>query len=343
MTSDPISPQPPGRPGRPACPEPVGSAGAIPRGRALAEALEADPAWAGHPAGERDELIQAALLHEMGPRAARLTLWEERHPFGARERAVGLVANLHRPFRLPSLDEAGVERALLRMSLECRLDHLALLAGALVRARGGEREAEDAAALELFGEEARRLGVWERPYPFPDGLSRHRYFARGAYRDLAWHDDTLFELVLLTGPPGAGKSTHRLLRFGELPAVSFDEIRAERGVRQADPQEEVVAEGMHRLREHFRARRSVVFDTTALSRRRRARPAALARQYGGRVRIVHVEVGPERLLEQNRDREAVVPEEAIARMMRSWEVPQPHEAERVEHYVNGRWVPQPIT
>lgn len=331
--------------------------------RLVAGALAEDAGWRALPTGERAELFVAALLHDVakpqtlrvedgiprapnhariGSRMARLVLWEEDHPFGARERVAGLVANHQRPFHLHAAGEARIERELLRMSLECRLDHLTMLARADNRGRISPDAEETVAALDLFEEAARALGVWSRPYPFPDGLARQRYFSREAFRDHAWHDESTFELVILSGAPGAGKSTLRALRFGDLPAVSFDEIRRERGIRHSDPQREVVAEAMERLRGRFRAEESVILDTTALPRDRRDRPADLARRYGGRVRIVYVEASRERLLEQNRGRERVVPEEEIRRMLRRWEVPATHEAEAVEYWADGVQVPAPV-
>ncbi|MEM7039386.1 MAG: AAA family ATPase [Bacteroidota bacterium] len=60
---------------------------------------------------------------------------------------------------------------------------------------------------------------------------------------------------------------------------------------------------------------------------------SLFAEYRARVKIVYLEVPYERLLFQNKNREAVVPANAMRRMLRKWEVPELWEAHEVVYSV----------
>ena len=55
--------------------------------------------------------------------------------------------------------------------------------------------------------------------------------------------------------------------------------------------------------------------------------------YSARIRIVYVEAEPAKLFQQNRNRDATVPEDAMQRMMERWEVSDVTEADEVEWWV----------
>ncbi|MEM7497427.1 MAG: hypothetical protein AAF371_05475 [Pseudomonadota bacterium] len=57
----------------------------------------------------------------------------------------------------------------------------------------------------------------------------------------------------------------------------------------------------------------------------------LCRAYGARIRIVYIEVGPDRLLTQNAGRDAMVPPHAILDLVDKLEPPTPMEAHDVAY------------
>ena len=71
-------------------------------------------------------------------------------------------------------------------------------------------------------------------------------------------------------------------------------------------------------------------NATNVSRDMRTRGIDLFAAYGARVRIVYVESPAARLFEQNRDRDRIVPESVVERLLGRWEVPDLTEAHEVD-------------
>jgi tRNA uridine 5-carbamoylmethylation protein Kti12 len=61
----------------------------------------------------------------------------------------------------------------------------------------------------------------------------------------------------------------------------------------------------------------------------------LFHSYKARTKIVYIEVPYSRLINQNADREAKVPDNIMRQMIRKWEVPEVWEAVDVEYVVDG--------
>jgi predicted kinase len=77
-----------------------------------------------------------------------------------------------------------------------------------------------------------------------------------------------------------------------------------------------------------------VWNATNVSRELRDVAVGLALRYGARVRVVYVEAPCSRLREQNRGRDAVVPDAVMERVMSRWDVPDPTEAHEVQFVVS---------
>ena len=81
-----------------------------------------------------------------------------------------------------------------------------------------------------------------------------------------------------------------------------------------------------KAKEFLRARQDFVYNATNISSQMRSRWIDLFVSYGARVKIVYVEVPFQKLLSQNKNREYMVPEMAISKMMAKWEIPSFKEA-----------------
>jgi predicted kinase len=317
--------------------------------RMVCEELVRLPEWQALPRVEREVVFAAAVLHDVAkpdctrvegghvrhpshsPRGAimaRRILWELDAPIGLREQVCGLIRFHQTPFFL--LDHPDPVRKAALVSYIARCDQLAILAraDALGRICGDVQRILD--NIALFAEFCGEQGCLTAPFPFPSDHSRFLYF-RTPGRDPSYHayDDTAVEAVLMSGLPGAGKSRWVAANL-DLPVVCLDDIRSALKVRPTDDQGKVVDHAREQAREHLRRAEPFVWNATNVSRELRARLIDLVAEYNARVRIVYVEPPRERLLRQNPDRSGAVPEMAVERMLRSWDVPDLTEAHQVD-------------
>jgi len=333
--------------------------------RMVLDELRALPAWRALPAGERGTLLLAALLHDAGKPdttrheengritsnghsargavLARRLLWEEGAavPFAVREAVCGMVRWHQRPFYLIESDDP--RRMAYRMAETARCDHLALLAEADARGRTMSPAADPARGLErallniaLFDTFCREQGCGSTPYPFPSDHSRFLYFRTpGRAPEYAAHDDTEGEMLLMAGLPGAGKDTYLRRHHPGLPVISLDALRAEMKIAPRDNQEAVASRAREMARGSLRRGEPFAWNATNVSRELRGMTIDLAAEYRARVRIVYVEAPAGALRAQNRQRAdtAVVPDAAMERMLRRWEVPDRTEAHTVTYAV----------
>jgi predicted kinase len=323
--------------------------------RMVAEAMVASPQWRLLDELRRVELFAAALLHDVAkpactrdedgrvrapghsPRGAlmsRRILWELGIDAALRERVAGLVLFHQVPYHF--LEGGDAETKLIRLTQIARADDLALLADADVRGRQCADRTQLLGNVELFAEYAAELDCLDRPFAFPSDHSRVAWFRRG-HRDPRWHafDDTRFTVTVMSGLPGAGKTTWLDAEGPDVPRVSLDAIRKELGIPASASQGAVVAEGRERARVLLRARQDFAWDATNLTRSLRRGLLDLFANYGARIHIVHVEVGPATLRKRNRARTHPVPDDVLERLLDRWQVPDTTEAHAVTYLVDG--------
>jgi predicted kinase len=324
--------------------------------RMVTEALIADMNWRALEPERRSALFAAALLHDVakptrtqiagdgtvsspgharaGAALAREILtrgegFADAMPFPMRE----AVARLVRSHGLPLwfLEKRDPQRAVLAASMSARLDDVAALAEADVRGRicaDQQGLLERAALFRAYCEEQACL---TQPYAFASDHSRFIYFRDPSKAPTyAAYDDTVCEVTLMSGLPGAGKDTWIARHAPDLPVISLDAIRRELKVTPADDQGAVAALAKARARELLRRQQSFVWNATNITRTLRSALVDLFAAYHARIRIVYVDARWDAILRRNQERESSVPEPVIARMLRKLEVPDLTEAHAVE-------------
>lgn len=323
--------------------------------RLVVEALIRLNAWRNLPEQARSLLFAAALLHDLGrattthtdpdgritlpkhaqvgAQMARAILSTGDHlatpvPFPERETIVQLV----RCHGLPvwAFERADPQREVIAVSQTVRLDWLALLAEADVRGRIATDSSDLLTTIALFRELAAEEGCSMQPYAFANDHSRVPYF-RTPGRDPAYaaYDDTTFEVVVMSGLPGAGKDTWLATHLADWPVIALDDLRPVLDVDPAETQGTVVQAAKACARAYLRQRHPFTWNATTITASLRRQLIDLFVAYGARVRLIYVEAPYADLLARNRHRAAAVPEPVIHRLLRRLDVPDLTEAHRV--------------
>ncbi len=323
--------------------------------RMVCEALAGMEDWRRLPAGDREIVFAAALLHDAakpsctrhedgritsrghsrrGAMLARRILWELGTDFAAREQVCGLVRYHQSPFHL--INRADAQRLAFLISHNAGCGLLAILARADALGRQCSDQSSILERVALFEEYCREQDCLLTPRRFPSAHSRFLYFrSEGRDPNYLAYDDSRCQVTLLSGLPGSGKDTWVAEHLSGLPVVSLDAIRETLEAEPTGNQGAVIQAAREEARVLLREARDFAWNATNLSRDVRRQLIDLFADYGAQVRIVYVEANPARLFPQNRNREAAVPEEALQRMMERWEVPDSTEADEVEWWVNG--------
>lgn len=324
--------------------------------RMVGEAMIALEEWRTLPEEERALLFASALLHDVGKPACthmdvdgrissrgharkgesitRRLLWTGSEglpilPLAQREYIARLVRLHGLPLRF--LDQKQPERAVIAASQSVRMDHLALLAEADVRGRICADQGELLTLVELFRGFCQEQQCYHSPRPFATPESRFGYFQH-EQRDPTYtaYDASTFEVVLLSGLPGAGKDSWLRNNPGDWPVISLDALRKELRVSPAGDQGRVIQTAKERARELMRRQQSFIWNATNITRALRGPLIDFFVAYGARVRLVYIDASFPVLLERNRARAEHVPEAVLSRLLDKLEVPDPTEAHVVE-------------
>jgi predicted kinase len=327
----------------------------------VCEALVVDPEWQSLKAPARATIFAAAVLHDVakpirtrtdeitgrivspghsvtGAQMVRELLYRGEAgllpaPLQQREQIVTLVRWHGLPLQWDN--RATALRDTLGASLAVPMRWLALLARADVNGRicaGQEALLERVALFETWCDE---LGCLHGPRAFANDHTRYAFFTReGMSPDALLHDDTEFEVVLMSGLPGAGKDTWVHREGGGRGVISLDALRREMGIGPDQPQGVVIAAAKEAAREHLRKGKPFLWNATNTTDTLRGPLVDLFARYHARVRVVYCETSYNTLIRRNRERKHGVPAKVIDHLIRRWAVPQLREAHEVEIVVS---------
>lgn len=319
--------------------------------------------WRALPPLEREIVFVAALLHDVAKPActrvedgritsrghskrgaimARSLLWSRGMPMAAREQVVNLIRHHQIPFFL--IDQPNSQRTLFAVSQRTRCDLLALVTEADARGRVCADQQQLLDNISLFVQYAEEQNCLSGPRQFPSDHSRFLYFRKeDRDPDYLAYDDTVCEVVMMSGLPGAGKDYWVVENLPDWPLISLDELRRELKVSPTANQGPVVSQAREMAREYLRRKQSFVWNATNISRQIRELSINLFAAYNARVRIVYVEAPEDRLYAQNRERADAIPAEVIRKLTARWEVPDLTEAHRVDWIAGSPGAAQLIT
>ncbi len=301
--------------------------------------------WAGLTEKEQELLFLSAAFHDIGKPACtkkengtwtspghtivgeqvfRAMAYRGQKRFGLTWEDRETVAKLVRYHGLPVwfLRKRRPEFDLLKAAESVPLKLLYLLSAADTRGRRSREPENLSEYVELFGEQARELGVWERAFPFANSYTRYQYF----HGDSLWegsrlYDETDFDVYMMAGLPLAGKDTWIREHGGGLPVISLDQIREEYRISPEKNSSKVVQIATKRARELLRKKQPFIWNATNLIQENRERLCGLLAAYGARIHLVYLEVPYEEMLSRNQKRERYIPVKVLESMVDKMEMP----------------------
>jgi predicted kinase len=190
--------------------------------------------------------------------------------------------------------------------------------------------------IDLFEALCQEHDCWGKPRAFQTPNAQFHYFQKpGSAPDFVPFDEFGATVVLLCGLPGSGKDTYVKQHYKDWPVINLDEIRRENKIAPTDKSGNgtVVQLAKEQAREHLRKKRHFVWNATNITRQMRSQLIELFVTYKAYVKIVYVEVPYHKLHMQNKEREAVVPQHAVDKLIAKLEVPAPWEAHEVAYYI----------
>lgn len=324
--------------------------------RMVLDALLADDHYQRADADRRFVLFVAALLHDIakplttlidpstgrvsqpghsrkGSVDARVLLWLAQTPFALRE-AVCRIISVHQVpfFAFASRNGQTPQRIARTLSWQLHLPDLVAVARADMTGRTYVGKAGCLADIELFELAAQEDGCWDSPKTAADAHTRLMY-ARGT--DL--HLDTPFfqqagsQVTVMSGLPASGKDTWAAKHRAGLPVVSFDNAKAELGLKHGENDGLAAHHAIDQAKALLRAKAPFVWNATHLSQQMRDKTLDLLFAYSAQVQLVYVEAPAAVLFSRNNKRDTTLRNADIVKMLHRWELPLPAEAHAVQY------------
>lgn len=284
---------------------------------------------------ELDGRITSRGHAKKGEYTARAILYRDiKTPFDIRE----AVAKLVRYHGLPLwvFEKPNPQKALLKASLEVNLKHLYIFAKADVLGRICADQAELLYKIDLFKAFCQEQNCYEQPYPFKTDLARFTYFQKeDSASTYVPFETPKNDVIMLCGLPGTGKETYIQKYYNDWEIVSLDNIRRAHKIapQNAKANGKVLQLAKEKMKTYLRKQQSFVFNATNIIQQLRGQWIDLFVTYGAKVKIVYLEVPYTQLMQQNRNREHVVPTKVIEKMIKKLEIPSLVEAHEVEFFV----------
>ncbi|MGN8067460.1 AAA family ATPase [Mucilaginibacter sp. 22184] len=255
-------------------------------------------------------------------------------PFAIREQISGLVR--HHGLPLWIFEKPDPLKALVKASMEVNTQWLALLARADMIGRICDDQAEMLYRIDCFEAFCQENNCWGSSRPFATTEAMWYYMQNDdAYVDYVPFEEPAFEVILLSGLPGAGKDTFIKKTYPDMPVISLDKLRNEQGVLPTDQagNGRVVQAAKELARVYLRKQQSFVWNATNTTAQMRMQLIELFNTYKARTHIVYIEVPYAQLHQQNQDRDAIVPHAAMEKLIYKLEVPKLWEAHRVTYVI----------
>jgi predicted kinase len=276
----------------------------------------------------------------LGAMIARENLRTKNVPFFLREEICNLIVLHQWPFYLWETNERRSamqqRKDAIKASLITDTRHLLMHAAADAR---GRISADNAGILDrvgLTGLLFEEHGILGKAFEFANNESRVACFDHEDREpDYAAREDFRCHVTVMCALQGSGKGTWLAQNRPARPTVSFDQLRIDMKISHSDNQGAVAQAAQELAKTYLRAGQNFSWDATNVLPEMRGKVLRLLRAYNAEIEIVYIETLPDVLLKQNANRKAAVPVDAINRLVRKMEPPQPWEAHSIRHVLPG--------
>jgi predicted kinase len=308
----------------------------------------------------RETLFFAALLHDLckpettvidpvsghigqpghsrrGAIDVRAILWEAGAPFAMREAICRIIASHQVPFyAFDSRRGESAELIARKLSWELTLSDLICVARCDMLGRICVDQQARLDDIDLFEELAREDGCLHTSRQAASAHTQLMY-ARGGQLHI---DSELFQsagskVIVLSGLPASGKDTWVAANARGLDVVSFDDAKAELGLKHGENDGIAAHHAIDKAKALLRKHAPFVWNATHLSNQMRTKTLDLLFSYNAQVRLVYLEVPHDVVFWRNHKRDTTLSNKELARMLHRWEVPLPWEAHVVDYIVTS--------
>jgi len=235
-----------------------------------------------------------------------------------------------------------------RLSLEVNTEQVYHVEVADFTGRTGESSNTAFQYLDTFKQRCIDLGIWDTYYELPDS----RKIPQNAYNLARWKvlfgnmketdqrkidvciklmSKPPFELMILVGAPGSGKTTHIKTLYPHVQQISMDDERQQLCGTMMDMSrnQEAYDNGFRQLRKNMEHRVNTIWDATSVSRKLRKRLIEVARNNGALISIVVFDLPLEVIKERNAGRERVVPVNVVEDYYKKIQSPKNYEYDKL--------------
>jgi len=224
------------------------------------------------------------------------------------------------------------EYEVIKLSQDCHIWLLWKLSTYDIKGRTAKDVPEMLEKVEYFMMLAEELNCLHLDYKFYNDYNKFGYLVKHNYHhtDQAY-DDSKGHVYLMVGLPGTGKDTYIKENLSIWPIVSLDDIRAELKIKPTGNQGKVIQAAKEKAKVFMREGATFTWNATNTSKLIRDGLISLFTQYNYRIHIHYIHNTFDKILEQNKQREAQVPEKVIKKLFRNIDIPKNSEAHIVVH------------
>jgi len=220
------------------------------------------------------------------------------------------------------MEKQNPEKEIIKLSMSCRLDLLYHISRCDVLGRIAKDDNSFLTDLEYFKELAIELDCFTKPYEFSSNIAKFNFLVKGTHHfSDNPYNDTKSKVYILSGLPGVGKDYYIKSNLNYLPVISLDEIRTRLGIKPTDEQGKVIQSAKEKAREFMRNGEDFVWNATNISKDLRKSIISLFTEYNSYITIIFIHKRLNTILEQNKNRDRVVPDSVINKLHTKMDIP----------------------